>query len=161
MGTISDRAVNPRLSHPKEYCKRGHLLAETRRVFKHSTRCSTCAVMRTAEWRTRNPNYVPPPRKTAQIDHGEYDAEKRRTRTLATYGLTPVEYSQLLAGQEERCAICGTRDWKGPGRKPHVDHDHSTGKVRGLLCVDCNALLGRAHDNPEVLAKAIAYLGVG
>jgi Recombination endonuclease VII len=46
-----------------------------------------------------------------------------------------------------------------PGRKgTHIDHDHVTDEPRGLLCPNCNLLLGHAHDSAEILAKAISYL---
>lgn len=71
------------------------------------------------------------------------------------YGVTPATYKAMLRKQHRRCAICegtaGKRRW-------HVDHTHSTGKVRGLLCGKCNIMLGMARDNPSVLIKGAAYL---
>lgn len=64
----------------------------------------------------------------------------------------------MLEEQGGVCAICGT----GNGQKMlHVDHDHGTGRVRGLLCHQCNRVLGLAHDNPELMRKAIEYLSHG
>lgn len=62
----------------------------------------------------------------------------------------------LWKNQSERCALCftqerRTRDW-------HVDHCHTTGKVRGILCHHCNLMLGNAKDNTFVLSNAIKYL---
>ena len=71
------------------------------------------------------------------------------------YGLTRDELSALLA-QHDVCAICGTDQW---GRKgPQVDHDHATGKVRGVLCNNCNQGLGRFADDPTRLRAAAEYL---
>jgi hypothetical protein len=71
------------------------------------------------------------------------------------YGLTRDELAALL-GQHGACAICGTDQW---GRKgPQVDHDHTTGRVRGVLCVNCNTLLGHANDDPDRLRAALVYL---
>lgn len=75
---------------------------------------------------------------------------------LSFYGLTMNEYNQLFESQERRCAICRTDDFGG--KSPSVDHDHKTKKVRGLLCVRCNFLLGFSKDNPVILEKAIRYL---
>lgn len=73
-------------------------------------------------------------------------------------GVTPERVAKLFAEQDGRCAICGTDN---PGRKArrfHVDHNHSTGVARGLLCRICNLLLGAARDDLDVLRAAITYL---
>ena len=71
------------------------------------------------------------------------------------YGLAPGEYEKLKEAQESRCAICGE-----PPRTPslHVDHDHDTGEVRGLLCDRCNRGLGQFQDDPDIVEKAALYL---
>jgi len=78
------------------------------------------------------------------------------------YGLEDSEFKELFSRQGGRCAICS---FQFPGANtgdralsPHVDHCHSSGKVRGLLCLSCNNLLARAKDNPEILQNAIDYL---
>ena len=73
------------------------------------------------------------------------------------YGITLEDYDRMFDEQGGSCAVCGTED---PGRKGrfHVDHNHSTGKVRGLLCMGCNTGLGALKDSPEVLLKAATYL---
>lgn len=76
-------------------------------------------------------------------------------RRHETYGLTRDELAAMLA-QHSVCAICGTANW---GRKgPVVDHDHTTGRVRGILCGHCNMGLGRFRDNPDTLRMALEYL---
>lgn len=72
--------------------------------------------------------------------------------TAWTYGLT-VEDSRRLRSCQVACAICGRHN-----QKMEVDHDHSTGLVRGLLCSRCNGALGQFCDNIELLQKAISYL---
>ena len=68
------------------------------------------------------------------------------------YGITLEEFNSMVLKSEGRCAICGaTGDL-------HVDHDHITGKVRGLLCNLCNPLLGYAKENPIRLREAAKYL---
>lgn len=73
-----------------------------------------------------------------------------------TYGITIKEYNLILAAQGGGCAICGNR----PRTKRFaVEHDHVTGEVRGICCKRCNHdLLGAAHDDVEMLKRAIAYL---
>ena len=68
------------------------------------------------------------------------------------YGITDEEYDSLLIKQVARCAICNEHV------KLCVDHDHNTGKVRGLLCNTCNAGLGMFKDSIRLLAGAIVYL---
>ena len=68
-------------------------------------------------------------------------------------GITEAEYSALLEGQGQRCAICGKQC--GTGRRLAVDHDHQTGRVRGLLCFRCNTSLARYE---EYAAQFAAYL---
>jgi hypothetical protein len=73
---------------------------------------------------------------------------------LRKYGVTLEEVLALLAKQDGKCAICG----KPILARYHVDHDHGTGKVRGLLCFSCNGGLGSFSDNVDRLRSAIAYL---
>lgn len=80
---------------------------------------------------------------------------KTRARRHEVYGFTKQELEALLA-QHEVCAICLTADWSRKG--PQVDHDHSTGAVRGVLCGNCNQGLGRFKDDPTRLLRAVAYL---
>ena len=81
---------------------------------------------------------------------------KIRSRRQETYNLSRSELDALLA-QHGVCAICQTDDW---GRKgPQVDHDHATGRVRGVLCLNCNNGLGRFKDDPARLLAAVEYLG--
>ncbi len=70
-------------------------------------------------------------------------------------GLPLTDRDALLEKQKHKCAICGD------DKKLCIDHDHGTGKVRGLLCTDCNLSLGRFKDNIDILSKAITYLRNG
>lgn len=80
------------------------------------------------------------------------------------YGLSEEDFLILVGKQDWRCAIC-YREFdmanKGRGRSelfPHVDHNHDTGRVRGLLCNACNVSIGRFGESIETLQRAIAYL---
>lgn len=64
----------------------------------------------------------------------------------------------LRIEQLGRCAICGTLEEDVPGKRLHLDHDHQSGRVRGLLCTNCNTGLGQFKDDPERLLAAIRYL---
>jgi hypothetical protein len=79
-------------------------------------------------------------------------------RLERVYGLTDSGYSTLLYAQGNRCAICRAQKVGGKANQFHVDHNHKTNEVRGLLCNNCNAMVGYAKDSPKILESAIAYL---
>jgi hypothetical protein len=81
------------------------------------------------------------------------DGEASRATKLAGYGLTVDDYEILISEQDGGCAICGDNS-----HTLHVDHDHKTGKVRGLLCRLCNTALGKFIDDRQLLEAAILYL---
>jgi len=72
------------------------------------------------------------------------------------YGITRIDYYTLLDSQDNACAICKTKEFGKHG--PHIDHNHITKKVRGILCHQCNLGLGQFKDNIEKLKLAIEYL---
>ena len=82
----------------------------------------------------------------------------RNKHYLRRYGITLSQYNKMFKKQSSICAICKTGTFSGPGERLHVDHCHSTGKIRGLLCNSCNMMLGRAKDNIDILESAIEYL---
>lgn len=100
-------------------------------------------------------------KKSYQKNRAKYLPKMRARNLAARYGLTPIAFDSMATGQGGACAICGELP-VGQRHRPSaglvVDHNHSTGAVRGLLCVNCNALLGYAHDNQDTLRAAIAYL---
>lgn len=80
---------------------------------------------------------------------------KRREKNLKyTYGLSEEDYLEMLGEQDNRCGICR----KSHSPRLFVDHCHTTGEVRGLLCQHCNSLLGFSKDNKETLSRAAKYL---
>lgn len=75
------------------------------------------------------------------------------------YGLFPGQYELMLEEQNHSCLICGsTKSHETVNRRFAVDHCHTTGKVRGLLCIKCNVGIAMFKDNPELLLSAISYL---
>ena len=88
---------------------------------------------------------------------------------VQNYGITLTEYARMYSAQEGRCAICGKEETaRLPGRKTadtefrtrdlSVDHNHTTGKNRELLCNACNHMLGHALENKSTLLNAVKYL---
>jgi hypothetical protein len=82
---------------------------------------------------------------------------ERRAERAAHYGLSKDEYVSLFERQMGRCAICG--DEPTTARGLHIDHCHTTNRVRGLLCHGCNTAIGAMRENTEVMRRAILYLG--
>lgn len=76
---------------------------------------------------------------------------------LKKFGITPEDYFKLLEKQNFKCAICGILQ-EDYSRRLAVDHDHETGKIRGLLCNNCNVGLGNFQDSKNNLTNAINYL---
>ncbi len=84
-----------------------------------------------------------------------------RSTLKRMYGMTGDDYAVLLKSQHGVCAICKQTERKIVNGEPQnlsVDHDHVTGKVRGLLCSRCNLFLGRIEDSIQILCSAIDYL---
>jgi recombination endonuclease VII len=82
-------------------------------------------------------------------------AAKQRLRR---FGISQEQYDRFLTAQNSSCAICHSTEPGGTGFSFHIDHCHSSGKVRGLLCHHCNVGLGHFRDDPAALSRAIAYL---
>ena len=97
------------------------------------------------EWRTRHVGYA-----------GKYNVltpeERRRVKLHQRYGMTPEDFAEMVEMQGGRCAICESTSTL------QVDHSHSHGRRRGLLCGNCNRGLGLFKDDPDHLERAAAYL---
>ena len=107
----------------------------------------------TQEWKDRNnarnrARYAENPevRRKAIEAAREFQAKHperwRGYRLKSIYGLTVAEYEAMVSAQDGACAICKTT-LNGGGKRAPVDHDHVTGRIRGVLCVSCNTSLGR------------------
>lgn len=109
-------------------------------------------------WYRENPAKKNIRQRTYYLRHRE---ERLAVMRLINYGCTARQFDAMFAAQDGKCAICRsleTTTHKGRLRKLSVDHDHSTGKIRALLCGACNTGLGSFEYNPNVLEAAITYL---
>jgi hypothetical protein len=82
--------------------------------------------------------------------------QKRITSIEKKYGLTEAAFRSMLLDQGGGCAVCQRIDWNSKG--PCVDHDHATGRVRGILCSNCNSAAGLLGEDPARAMKLAAYL---
>jgi hypothetical protein len=88
------------------------------------------------------------PRRSILKRYGSF----RNYKLMQKYGIDVAEFDRLVAAQGDVCAICEKRS------ATQVDHDHMTGKVRGVLCLECNAAIGAFKDSVRMLYRAIHYL---
>lgn len=86
----------------------------------------------------------------------ELNLESKRRQRAREYGMNEEEYARLNAELGGRCMIC--QEFNVRGRRLGIDHDHATGKSRGLLCYHCNMALGSMKDDPHRLRIAAEYL---
>jgi hypothetical protein len=95
-------------------------------------------------------------------EHREaFPMEWKDTHLQRTFGISLAEYGQMLVAQNGVCAVCGGEEKatrNGKVKALCVDHDHATGKVRGLLCSECNQMIGKAKDSRDILLAAVKYL---
>lgn len=136
-------------------CKRGH--SGIRRV--RGRDCVECNKDRARERWNREPGYKD---KWLAQRRAAYATEKgrayqRQRQLLRNYGLTQAAYDAMLQDQGYSCAICGV-EAEQVKRGLNVDHDHDTGRVRALLCPECNRGLGCFQDDPKTAEQAAAYL---
>lgn len=113
------------------------------------------AIARVQRWRIENPErYAELQRRTKASP--TYRKSLRASHLKRKYGITLEDYDGMLVAQGGRCAICGEPE--PDGRSLHVDHDHDTGAVRGLLCFTCNAGIGMFDHDLRLLDAAADYL---
>lgn len=113
--------------------------------YKDNRRCKKCHLEDVRSYHLRNKN------KVALIN--------RKHKLIRKYGITIEQYESLFKKQDGKCAICGTLEIKRAKAKYfNVDHNHITGEIRGLLCHNCNVLLGKLNDDVEMCKKVIEYL---
>lgn len=111
---------------------------------------------RVKQWKLANPEREAARQEAYRLS-GRKGISNRKSHLKRKYGITPEEYDELLSAQDGVCQICGR-----PPRDDislHVDHEHSSGRIRGLLCFRCNNALGDFDDDHDRLGAALTYLG--
>jgi hypothetical protein len=123
------------------------------------------------DWAKNNPNKKKESnQKSARLHPEKEKARKQKWRKAnpdkiksirlkTRFGITLESFNDMFNNQNGRCLICDLLfDHSKKKTMPHVDHNHDTKKVRGLLCHGCNIILGFCRDNPAILTKAVTYL---
>jgi hypothetical protein len=133
-----------------------HVLAYARKYRKKNWEKT---IKRQREWFRNHPSYKKDENgKTIQ----KYLDTSTSCQMLKNYGITLKEYDEMFAKQNGLCFICGNPEKvickSGKLKRLAIDHNHRTGKIRKLLCDDCNVGLGKFRDNIIVMERAIQYL---
>lgn len=97
----------------------------------------------------------------ARAYHQKNIVQSFERRLKTQYGITLEDYKLLREQQFSRCAICGAHETKGQYGRLYVDHDHKTGKVRGLLCSHCNLGIGKFNEDVSIMNRAMIYIVQG
>lgn len=84
---------------------------------------------------------------------------RRENHLRKKYGISISDFDAILERQRYECAICEAH-FSSSSQRFAVDHDHHSGRVRGILCVRCNAALGMLGEDPHLFARALDYLGL-
>ena len=130
--------------------------------YVNGSSCVECASPR-KEGQQRTPLKNPKPFDPIAYQLREDRKEKQRGRLRRLYGITPEDYRTMLHEQDHCCAICGIHQTElvsnATGRDVlRIDHCHTTGKVRSLLCDSCNVSLGHMKENVVALKSMIEYI---
>lgn len=135
--------------------KDGSIYSKLKRI------CRECELKAAKEY-VRRPESIARNKELSKIRYSKNKTRYKERRLKYVYNLTLEEYSLLLQVQNYKCAICkspeSSKDKSGNPQSFAVDHCHTTGRVRGLLCSNCNLALGLLKDSTTSLHNAIEYL---
>ena len=110
---------------------------------------------RARRWKRENPERARA-KQREYLDSGQKQIWDRQSHLKRKYGITIADYDRMFEEQGGVCAICGQP--RPEERTLHVDHDHETGVIRGLLCFRCNNALGDFREEYELFQRAADYL---
>jgi len=110
-------------------------------------------------WRERNPDKARAASRKSQAKRRREDPESiKREKLRSSYGLTDEELDELFKRADGSCELCETSFGDDSATRPVIDHDHREGRVRGLICGNCNTGLGFAGDSSDVLRNLADWL---
>ena len=146
-----------------DFCK------DNRRSDKRYYQCRECARVAYQNYSSKNPEKILNKQRSYRRNNREQVKKSRdvylkqnvlkiRQQYIRKYGITYEQMEEMFVSQNGKCGIC-EKEFVDR-RTMHIDHNHSTNKVRKLLCENCNRGLGGFKDNVEILKKAIDYLNI-
>ena len=120
--------------------------------------CRPCKLKKNKEWYEKNPS-----KRLEYVNRwqSKNPDHSRNSRLKRTYGITSEQYDHMIDEQGGLCAICKSDSPNTKHGKWHIDHNHETGNIRGLLCHNCNVSLGLVKDDASILLSMVAYLQEG
>ena len=110
----------------------------------YRNQCKNCRSIIREKWKSKN---------LEKEGKRRADGHMRRR-----YGITLDEYDEMFEQQNGKCAICGTREKAKGKTRMNIDHCHTTGKVRALLCNNCNSGIGKFKEDINIMSNAISYI---
>lgn len=120
----------------------------------HSSQCRVCEKIKAREYRKTHPEQLRETHRKARLRPG-YRQKQREYTMKSQYGLTRNQRMFMYVKQNGCCALCKTPI---PYDRTQTDHNHTTGKVRGLLCTPCNWFVGWVETRRHLLGDALRYL---
>ncbi len=173
------------MAHKKQFCKNGHDTFIHGRTSGYA--CKACVAVKrdnrtpeqiarerqcgrecyarnrvnrlkiTAEYYQKNKERYSEVRRAWHLRNREkVSTSHRRNMLWMHYKLTPDQYDSILKDQGSVCAIC--KSTTSSKKRMHVDHDHATGQIRGILCTRCNFAIGCLKDEPLLIEAALKYV---
>lgn len=129
-----------------------------RKYKRPAVRLSISAPIKVKPYRDETP-WEGMARESAKADkrYAELKARRHGSMVETRYRLPKGAYAAMMARQDNACVTCNRHE-SDFAKRLHVDHNHQTGKVRGLLCNGCNMALGAVRENPQTLRHLAAYL---
>ncbi len=125
--------------------------------------CKKCIRLKKQRLYKLNPEKHKASAKKTQLKYREKVLKKQNEYHIKKW-MTLEEYEQMLIDQDYKCKICKNMEdayhQHGKLKRLSIDHDHSTGKIRGLLCTRCNTAIGLLKDSIGLLESAIKYLSI-
>ena len=136
------------------HCTKGHEFTPENTYVARKSGLRHCRICRKAYHKSHPVKYDPHKHQANKKKWTDKNPDYFRNHRLKqTYGLTPQQYQEMLTKQDGKCAVCEEKM-----TKVNIDHDHTTDKVRELLCTGCNTGIGSLREDMRILEKAIAYL---
>lgn len=164
------RAAGSKFYYTGKPCRHGNI--ELRLTSAGACWCGDCRKLhsgRVNSWQKRNPEKVLPRTANWRAENKDHvrvylrdykDSNRRRERErhlFARYGITMDDYEAILSAQGGKCSLCSTPAESSARKRLFVDHCHGTGRVRGLLCDDCNKSLGVIEKYRDKLTAMLDY----